>query len=160
MDEETKSGLQNFDRVWRRVAGGAEPPEAQKNGDVEALREFISDESRDEAFYLALARCAGSAARTLRCIAADERGHKRDLQMEYFMLTGDTYAVEPSCPVTGPALDAMRNAYANELKGAHNYLTAADATNSERLSELYRLHASDEKNHAEALRGLIYRALY
>jgi rubrerythrin len=159
MDEETKNRLQNFDRVWSRVNGGAEQPPAQENGDAEALREFIADESRDEAFYRALAGRAGAAARTLRCIAADERGHRRDLQMEYFMLTGDTYAAEPSCPVAGPVLDAMRSACANELKGAENYLAAAGATKSERLGELYRLHASDEKTHAEALRSLIYRAL-
>lgn len=154
------NGLQNFDRVWRRVTGEAEAPEAQDNGDVETLREFIADESRDEAFYLALAKRAGRASRMLRGIAADERGHKRALQMEYFMLTGDSCAVAPSCPVVDPVLDAMRRAYGNELKGAKNYLAAADETKSERLGEIYRRHASDEKSHAEALRSLIFTALY
>lgn len=161
MNEEVLSGLKSFDRVWSRVTGETKPTDAETpgKGEVEAIKEFIADEARDEAFYLALAERSGRAARTLRCIAGDEQNHKRALQLECFLLTGDCCAVAPSCPVVGPILESMRIAYANELKGAANYLAAAEATKSEQLRDLFRLHAADEKNHAEALRGLMFRVI-
>ncbi|NCB50445.1 MAG: hypothetical protein EOM54_01000 [Clostridia bacterium] len=159
MNEDILEGLRSFDRVWSRVAGEPGAPTQVGQADEAALREFIADESRDAAFYSALARRAGWASRMLRRMAAEESSHKRDLQLEYFLLTGDSHAVPPSCPVVGPVLDSMRLAYANELKGAESYLSAAEATKSERLGELYRLHASDEINHAEVLRSMISRAI-
>lgn len=159
MNEDILYGLQSFDRVWDRVAGAPEASQSPVQADEAALREFIADESRDAAFYSALAGRAGWASRTLLRIAVEERGHKRDLQLEYFLLTGDTYVPEPSCPAVGTVLDSMRLAYANERKGAESYLTAADATKSERLGEMYRMHAADEMNHAETLRSLISRAI-
>ena len=159
MNDDILYGLQNFDRVWSRVAGGMEAPPSASRDDEAALREFIADELRDAAFYSELARRAGWASRMLRRIAAEETGHKKNLQTEYFLLTGDSYVAEPSCPAVSAVLDSMRLAYANEPKGAECYLAAAEATKSEQLREMYRMHASDETSHAEALRSMISRAI-
>jgi rubrerythrin len=159
MDEGMITGLQNFDRVWSRVTGAAEAPTAPPDDDAEVLRGFIAGEAHDAAYYSSLARRTRSASRTLATMAADERGHKRDLQVEYFLLTGDSYTVEPSCPAVSTILNSMRTAYINELEGARGYLAAAEATKSDRLRELYRLNASDEAEHAEALRNMISRAI-
>lgn len=159
MNEDILYGLRSFDRVWNRVAGEPEAPPPMGRADEAALREFIADESRDAAFYQTLARRAGWASRKLCCMAAEELSHKKDLQLEYFLLTGDSHVVPPSCPTVCAVLDSMRMAYANELKGAESYLAAAEATKSEHLREMYRLHASDEMNHAEALRHMILRAI-
>ena len=159
MDSDIINGLKNFDRVWSRVAGGADMAQQKTENDIKTLRCFIADETRDEEFYLAMARCTGRAASTFRCIAAEERGHRKALQVEYFLLTGDSCIPEPSCPAVCGELDAMRMAYFDELESAERYIAAAESTKSERLRELYLLHASDEKNHAEALRCLIARAI-
>ncbi|MEG1789631.1 MAG: ferritin family protein [Oscillospiraceae bacterium] len=160
MDGDMMRGLENFDRVWSRVTGEAcrtaEPP---VHDDIPTLREFINDEARDAGYYALLSRRMPGAARTLMCISRDERVHLRELQVEYFLLCGDSSPTCESCPLFCGTLKALRMAYGSECAGAAAYLKAAEETGSECLRALYREHAADETRHAEILRELISRVM-
>ena len=146
--------IKNFDSVWGRVSGevGVIVPLRSEQA---VLEERIGAEQRNAAFYDILARRYRGMERTIRRIAAEERGHMRELQVEHFLLTGDTYMPEPSCPVVTSVLEALRTAYKEELAAADIYKKQAAATPSEALREIYECHAADETRHAETLRTMI-----
>lgn len=159
MDNEIRYGLEHFDQVWGRVTS-VTPQESPGVWDEKAALEgFMDDESRDGAFYAAMATRCPSAGNAFRCMASDERGHLRELQVEYFLLTGNSYVPPESCPVLGGALSAMRKAHAGETAGSEEYRRAAEKTASPRLRQIYLSHAADEAMHAEKLRTLISRAM-
>ena len=159
MDQDIRYGMEHFDRVWSRVTDTETPPAASGWDEQAALRGFMDDEARDRAFYTALAGRCPAGGNALRCMAADERGHLRELQVEYFLLTGESYAPPESCPVVNGTLSAMRKAHAGETAGSEEYRRAASRTPSPRLRALYESHAADEAMHAEKLRALILRAM-
>lgn len=155
MAGENAYGLENVERVWARVTGET-PPARDESA---ALRSFMEDEARDGAVYAALSRRAARAAQTLSRMAADERRHLWELQVEYFLLTGDSYVPAPSCPAPGETLSALRRAREGEIAGAAAYRTAAAAAEDKTLRDLYEQHAGDEETHAAELRELISRAM-
>lgn len=159
MDNDIRYGLEHFDKVWSRVTA---PEQDAKEGawdELAALRGFIEDETRDGAYYAAMAARCPSAANSFRCMSADERSHLRELQVEYFLMTGSGFAPGGSCPAPGGTLAAMRKAYNGEMEGSEKYRLAAEKTASPELREIYMRHAGDESVHAEKLRGLISRAI-
>lgn len=156
MDGEMNSQFRGFEDVWSRVTG--EKP-LRGGGDAETLRRLMDGEAEDAARYDELARRSRVAARELREMSADEREHFRHLQVEYYLLTGDSYLPPESCPLIKGVLGAMRAAYVGELKGAEEYMKAAGETERPELRELYEAHAGDERGHAATLRRIITRAL-
>jgi hypothetical protein len=161
MDDDILRSLESFERVWKRVSVTPEgPPEPPRPDDAALLRQFIEAEAADTAFYAALAkRCTGKGRGVLTKLSAQERCHLRRLQMEYFLLTGDSCAPPHSCPAPGGTLSALRMAYLDELAGGEQYLDAAGHTANANLQALYIELAEDERCHAVLLRELIGQAL-
>lgn len=155
MEEVLNNKLESFERVWQRVVSGGSDCKAPKD----TLRELMDAERASNEFYIALSRlCSNPFRSTISKIAADEAQHLRELQLEYYLLVGDSYAPPESCPRLDGVLSALRIAYFAEKKASAEYLAAAECDQSER-SALYRRIAGEELCHAETLRKMIERAI-
>lgn len=160
MEERNFFDPDGFERVWQRVSSGAPtPPPQPRTCDADALRSFIEGEAASAAYYTALAARSCGAARRLMQLAADEREHQRRLQVEYFLLAGDTLSPSLSCPVQGGVLDDLRRAYLGELDAADCYRQAAAAADGAALRALYAALAVEETGHAAVLRRLVAAAM-
>ena len=88
-----------FQRVWQRVAGSMDapvttPPEADTLTDL--LAECIRAKAAGAAFYTALSQRIRTGRQQLLGIAAQERAHQKELQVEYFLRTGGTQRSPPA----------------------------------------------------------------
>ena len=95
----------------------------------------------------------------LRQTAQDEARHLRALQMEHFLLTGDSYAPSAEKMQTQSLLSALRSAYHAELRAYEGYMQAAQETDSTSLAAVFVANAADEARHAQMLREMIGKAL-
>ena len=154
---------EHFAGVWNRVMPvnsdmpGQNAPQKAETNDEAQLRAFINDEAADCRYYTALAcrSASGQARRLFSQLASEENAHMRKLQTSYFILTGDTHCPPLDCPYIPSFLDALRTRYIGETKGAAEYLAAAERAGQERLSDLYRSLAENEKRHADSIAALI-----
>ena len=131
-----------FQRVWQRVAGStgapaAAPPEADTLTDL--LAECIRAKAAGAAFYTALSQRIRAGRQQLLGIAAQERAHQKELQVEYFLRTG--------------AQD-LRCVYTQELKLAER-LDAAANTAPSPLHQTLAAMAQQDRCHAQAVRNLL-----
>lgn len=156
-----------FDKIWERVTSvngltAAETQNIAAAADpIEQLRPFIDREASDARFYLELARtCRNGAARCqLSDIAREEGDHLRKLQIEYFLLTGDTYVPKVSIAAIPSFLAALRKAYLSEERRAMDYDAAAQTAQNSRLAALYTELAAEEQRHQARIRDQITRIL-
>ena len=129
-----------FQRVWQRVAGStgapaAAPPEADTLTDL-------------------LAECIRTGRQQLLGIAAQERAHQKELQVEYFLRTGERCVLPAACPRLGTAVQDLRCVYTQELVLAEQLGAAADTAPSplrETLSDM----AQQDRCHAQTVRNLL-----
>lgn len=138
-----------FQRVWQRVAGStgapaAAPPEADTLTDL--LTECIRAKAAGAAFYTALAQRIRTGRQQLLGIAAQERAHQKELQVEYFLLTGERCVPPAACPRLGTA--------AQELALAQRLDAAADTAPSP-LRETLTAMAQQDRCHAQSVRNLL-----
>lgn len=126
----------------------------------ERIRAMMDGELASQRFYEQLApQFAKQQMMRLRQTAQEEARHLRALQMEYFLLTGDSYS---PCMESLPAqsrLSALRSAYHEEMHTYENYMQAAQETASTALAAVFIANAADEARHAQMLREMIGRAL-
>ena len=166
MNEDIMAGLANFDEVWSRVGspmpeyavGASCPLPAAGAGEDEKARleRFMQGEAADGDLYGRLAKCVSGKARELLMRAAsDEKRHLKKLQLEYFLLTGNSYAANFSPNPVNGVLTALRNAYLDEKAGAAEYRAASANVEGAELRELYALLAEDEARHAEYMRHIL-----
>ena len=155
MDADTMRGFEDFQRVWERVTVG----ESEKKDARETLEGLMAAEERSAAFYEALSRRCLSAAKELKRMAEEEREHLAALRVEYYLLTGDSYAPPESCPLVTGILASLRSAHEAEQRAEKSYAKAAEETDCQRLRDTYLRHAVAERSHAGTLRSLIARAL-
>ena len=106
---------ERFEAVWQRVNAPC-PQEAPAENPADAhrvlLRELIEAESRQGRAYASLARTMSGSPRLLS-LSADARSCLRQLQTEYFLMTGDSCAVaQYKNEVRG--LNALRDLYFGE----------------------------------------------
>ena len=141
MNESVYTGLESFASVWQRVTG-----EMEADDGAERLRRLIQAETDAAAFYTALARRSAGRAGTLFAIAADDARHARLLQLEYFLLTGDTFAPAKGGQDAKGVLSALRQGYLGKRRSEREYRA---------LSEKYASIADDEARHAQSLRAVI-----
>ncbi len=143
------------------------PPESRApEADLKKILEnFIEDESSDSAYYAALAaRTASRSARTaLDRLSAEERRHARRLQTALFLLAGNSHVPKRPAP-TPPrsTLEALRQRYAAESRGAGAYAAAAEQFAGEAggdLRELFLALADDERRHAREIKRLVEEGL-
>lgn len=129
-----------FQRVWQRVAGStgapaAAPPEADTLTDL-------------------LAECIRAGRQQLLGIAAQERAHQKELQVEYFLRTGERCVPPAACPRLGTAAQDLRCVYTQELKLAER-LDAAANTAPSPLHQTLAAMAQQDRCHAQAVRNLL-----
>jgi len=165
MELDPNETLSGFEAVWQRVTGAVRPPESPAapgadRSEASILVRFIEDSIPCVRLYTRLAgHCGGSARGTLLRLASEDRRRLRRLQMELFLLDGDDHAPHPSPEQPRGMLSALRSAYVTETELSHAYRTAAAHTQLDHLRELYLRFALEEKQHADALRRLIGRAM-
>ena len=93
-----------FQRVWQRVAGSVDapvttPPEADTLTDL--LAECIRAKAAGAAFYIALSQRIRTGRQQLLGIAAQERAHQKELQVEYFSAHGRALRPARRLPASG-----------------------------------------------------------
>ena len=158
-----------FDKIWARVsaANDFEAVEPQSltvqnpTDPVEQLRHFMDREASDARFYREMAKACrnGPAKRLFLDLAQDERDHLRKLQIEYFLLTGDTYVPNAHMPAIPSLLAALRQAYLDEEESARAYDAAARTEPNSQLAALYAELAESERRHRARVRDQITRIL-
>ena len=146
-----------FQRVWQRVAGGtaapaAAPPEADTLTDL--LAECIRAKAAGAAFYTALAKCIRTGRQQLLGIAAQERAHQKELQVEYFLRTGERCVPPAACPRLGTTAQDLRSVYTQERALAQRLDAAADTAPSP-LRETLAAMAQQDRCHAQTVRNLL-----
>lgn len=146
-----------FQRVWQRVAGStgapaAAPPEADTLTDL--LAECIRVKAAGAAFYAALSQRIRTGRQQLLCIAAQERAHQKELQVEYFLRTGKRCVPPAACPRLGTAVQDLRSVYTQELALAQRLDAAADTAPSP-LRETLTAMAQQDRCHAQTVRNLL-----
>ena len=114
---------------------------------VARLEGYIESEAYSAALYAALAtRCGGSRAGMLRAMGEDERRHLKAMQMEYYLLTGDS-----RCPgkirISADTQELLRSAYSGEGDAAEGYEREAQMHRDEALCKVYRDQGADERRH-------------
>lgn len=140
-----------FQRVWQRVAGStgapaAAPPEADTLTDL--LAECIRAKAAGAAFYAALSQRIRTGRQQLLCIAAQERAHQKELQVEYFLRTGKRCVPPAACPLLGTAVQDLRSVYTQRLDAV------ADTAPSP-LRETLTAMAQQDRCHAQTVRNLL-----
>ena len=156
MDEQFARSLERFGPVWQRVTASSEPVEPRASfgdGEQARLRLFLERETVLLSLYRALLRRTGNGA--ARRLLSDTQKHLRRLQLEFFLLTGDSLAIPPGREAPAGVLPLLRRAYLFEGELAEQYEAAANGP----LQELYLDRAKAARSHREALRGMIARAL-
>lgn len=140
--------------VWNRVLQSQ--PETQAPI-VETLRVRIDAEHAARLTYLALARCAGRYAGTLRTIAAQEGVHARTLSALYYLHTGECHAPEAAPARPTNFCQSLRECYQAELQSAARY--RADAEHYPEHCTLFTRLANDEARHSRMLHKMACQLL-
>ena len=159
MDEQFSHSLERFASVWQRVAPPPELPEMPElpplpvGGGQARIALFLERETELLSLYRALSRRTknGAAGRLL----SDTQKYLRRLQVEHFLLTGDSFALPPGREAPAGVLPLLRRAYLLEGELAEQYEAAANGP----LRELYRGRVKTANAHRETLRGMIAKVL-
>ena len=146
-----------FQRVWQRVAGSMDapvttPPEADTLTDL--LAECIRAKAAGAAFYTALSQRIRTGRQQLLGIAAQERAHQKELQVEYFLRTGERCVPPAACPRLSTAAQDLRGIYWQELALSAQLDAAADAAPCP-LRETLHAMARQDAQHAQRVRALL-----
>ena len=119
------------------------------------LKKYIEDEQRSMALYTCLARrFGGRRGEMLRAMSADEGRHLRAMQMEYYLLTGDSLPTSPA-EVSGDGWELLRKAYAGEGEAAEGYAREAEMHSDEALAALFSSQSADECRHRANVKKLL-----
>lgn len=122
------------------------------------LEGYIATERYTHAMYLRLAGlCKGEMSAALRRISADEWRHLKAMQMEYYLLTGDTCPERERIDTSGEMLELLRRAYSGEWEAADGYADEAERCADEKLRELYLAQSADEKRHRCMVKAMAER---
>ncbi len=152
--------LDNLSRVWLRVKG-SDQKEAPGDGFLGKLRTYINMEAAHADMYtlLAIKSKGGPAERVFKRAAEDERRHEKLLQTEYFLLSGDTLVPDSIKPSAAYLIEAVRQQYMEELRGAAGYEKEARSAADARTAALFTQLTRDERRHAAAMRALVERLM-
>ncbi len=119
------------------------------------LEGYIKSEVYTHAMYKALAeRCRGSMVQAFKAMSADELRHLKAMQMEYYLLCGD------SCPEEKPTFpesvhELLRLAYSGEGESADSYADEARRCSDKKLRKLYMAQSTDETRHRAMVKKML-----
>ncbi len=157
-----------MNEVWSRVAesSGYEPEKAQDRGTNAAennqtmLQRFIQSEADGVECYKRMsARSSRNSKLMFARLANDGRANLKQLQMAYFILTGDSYTPKTERKQISSMLSALRERYIAETEGQLSYEKAAAATPDRKLSQLYIKLARGKARNADELEHLIEKVM-
>ena len=121
------------------------------------MESYIQSENLTRTLYRCLAsKCHGQAAAMLRRMSGDETRHLKSMQLEYYLLTGDTMPLEAPV-INGTLQDNLRLAYAGEWGAASDYAAEAQRHGDARLKALYLAQSRDELRHRRLAREIVSR---
>jgi len=145
-----------FERVWARV-NAVTVNELPETPDKE-LERFIQAEINSITAYQKLMQQLNPAERQpVLQILADEKRHLKNLQMEYFMETGDTCSPKIAGKMNADGLLIfLRRCILAEKEASAAYLKAAEGRHEE-LKSMYRAIGGDEERHSVMLKELLRR---
>ena len=115
-EAEIRESIAQLERVWGRVRGGeSPPPAAEKQDGAAALGALIDAQERAASRCRALSRLTrGRAASQLLSFAAEHRREARELQEQFFLLTGDSRPLRREAPEASGLLLGLRRAWTEE----------------------------------------------
>ena len=125
---------------------------------AERLEKYIQTEAMTHALYSHLASLFHQdMGRTLQAMAADEARHLRAMQMEYYLLTGDSLAGVTAPKFDAPPAELLRMAYSGEWDSSGDYASEAGLQQDEKLKKLYLSQSRDELRHRAAVKTMLGR---
>jgi len=149
-------GLSNFEAVWERVrSGGAkEEPRAET-----ALRHFIEREAAKRRLYEMLAQQSRGGTRIMFSKMCESAGSGlKELELELFLLSGDSFAPSPEGKKCEGFLPTMRRLYISEQTSARELEGAADEADGS-LRDTYLKVANASRERRDFLRRLLSRVM-
>ena len=157
---ENISSLKNFSSVWQRVNPANSPPAASPTDDRAVLQHMIQKEHESQSLYRHLAsRTRGRNSARFLAMAQDEARHLKRLQLEYLLLTGDSYSPAAFTLPREGTVTLIRMAYIDEAAAEKGYLDAARNTQRQNLQKIYLAHSADENRHGTILRAMLKDAM-
>ncbi len=157
---ENISSLKNFDNVWKRVNPTASSTTPSGGDDRAALQYMIQKEHESQSLYKHLAaRTKGKNSARFSAMASDEARHLKRLQLEYLLLTGDSYSPAAFVVPREGTVTLIRMAYMDEAAAEKGYLDAARTTQKQNLQKIYLAHSADENRHGMILRSMLINAM-
>lgn len=156
MEENKTPDLRNFTQVWQRVTA-PDDGAAQHTQERARLGAFMAREHQRRQHYAYLA-AGGGGSQTLRRMAAAAGERLRLLQLEHYLLCGDSCPLPPAEEKLPRGLSGLRRLYWDEEQSQRDYLTAA-ATSTGTCQALYARLAEDCRLRAKQLRELMGKAL-
>lgn len=146
-----------FQRVWQRVAGSTDAPAAAPP-EADTLTDLLAEWHPRQGGWGRVLHSACTAhphrRQQLLGIAAQERAHQKELQVEYFLHTGERCVPPAACPRLGTAAQDLRCVYTQELALAQRLDAAADTAPSP-LRETLTAMAQQDRCHAQSVRNLL-----
>ncbi len=119
------------------------------------LEKYIADEHYSMVLYAFLARrCEGRYAAMLRAMSEDEARHLRAMQMEYYLLTGDSLRCD-NVDMTGDSCEKLRSAYGGEAGAAEGYAREAEMHHDGALKKVFLAQSADEWRHRANVKKLL-----
>ncbi|MGE4354115.1 MAG: ferritin-like domain-containing protein [Oscillospiraceae bacterium] len=148
-----------FERVWERVTAIDDCDKIPETLQQELERFIEGEQCAINLYGVVAGNCGVKERQVIFQIIADEHRHLKNLQIEYFMLTGDMNTIKPSCVREHMGvLSLLRGAYLDEVSAAEKYRRAMESRGGD-LGKLYADFAEDERRHARLLKEIICRAL-
>lgn len=157
MEEKLRGGLEKFVQVWQRVDTCDAP--AEQLGERERLAAFIAREHRRQRCYERAADAMrGNGNQSLRRCAAAAGERLRALQLEHYLLCGDSCPVRDNEEKVKKGLAGLRQLYWEEEQSRTEYLRAAAMADGS-CQALYARLAEDCLRQAKQLRELLGKVL-
>lgn len=123
---------------------------------AERLKTYIQNESLTCAMYKHCAGiCPSFMTKYLRSMADDEYRHLKAMQLEFFLLTGDTLPPAPLPVFDRDLCKALRLAYSGEWSSSCDYAAEAEKHEDEKTRSLFLAQSRDELRHRCLARRLI-----
>ena len=160
MKEELDKSMKKFDEVWQRVA--AREPAQTLTPEQEQVRLglFIAGARARVAAYETCTKMAkGADAAALKSLAEETRGLVRSLQLEHYLLVGDTYPRKAAPLGRKGGLAGLRALYLAEEQACADYLQAAALCSRGTLRQVYVSQAEACSRRTAALRKIMAHAI-
>ena len=131
-----------------------------KNREITVLRGFMDAERDREAGYRAMCCSAkGRCAAQLRALANGCAAMVKEMQLEHFLITGDTWVTTGRNVPAERGLSRLRALYIDELLAGNEYALQVSASEIEPLKLMYRRFSGRCADMASAVRAVIAEAI-